>query len=156
MSAYGVPEELDGALAWDWAEERLVPNLNYWLVTVDPAGRPHAMPVWGLWHRATERFWFSCDAGSRKARNLTSNPHVVVTTDDTVEVVSVEGIASAAAADLTIAGAYAEKYETDPVARDELATFVASGSMFVVEPLKAFGIIERPEEFGTRATRWAW
>ena len=34
MPDYGVPDEPEGLLAWDWAVERLVPNHNYWVTTV--------------------------------------------------------------------------------------------------------------------------
>ena len=47
MSAYGVPEELDGALPWSWAEERLAETRNFWLITVKASGRPHSMLIWG-------------------------------------------------------------------------------------------------------------
>ena len=39
MGDYGVPDEVDGALAWSWAQERLVRNKNYWVVTVSAGGR---------------------------------------------------------------------------------------------------------------------
>ena len=160
MADYGVPADLDGALPWSWASERLVANRNYWLVTASDTGRPHAMPVWGVWDRSTERFWFSCDPGSLKARNLEVNPNVVVTTDDTIEVVSIEGSArrhdGATSLCTAIAEAYAAKYENDPEPQAELAAFVLAGAMFEVTPTKGFGVIERAEEFGPRATRWRW
>lgn len=54
---------------------------------------PHSMPVWGVWLRARERWWFSCAATSAKVGRLETNPHVVVAADNTVEVVSLEGVA---------------------------------------------------------------
>ena len=160
MSAYGVPTEVDGALPWQWAEERLVANHNYWVGTVDPQARPHSMPVWGVWMAGDERFWFSCAEASFKARNLAGNPHVVVTTSDTVEVVSVEGTAAPGDKDTSAARAaaetYATKYESDPEKQAALADFVLAGALFVVEPRKAFGIIEHEEDFAAKATRWAW
>ena len=160
MSAYGVPSDVDGALPWRWAEERLVANHNYWVVTVDPQGRPHSMPVWGVWMADDERFWFSCAEGSFKARNLATNPHVVVTTADTVEVVSVEGTAAPGARDTSsaraVAEAYGAKYESDPDKQAALADFVLANALYVVEPVKTFGIIEHEEDFAAKATRWAW
>jgi hypothetical protein len=160
MSAYGVPSDADGALPWEWAERRLVENHNYWVVTVDPQGRPHSTPVWGVWMAGDERFWFSCSEGSLKARNLATNPHVVVTTADTVEVVSVEGTATPASVESsaarTVADAYAAKYEPDPDKRAGLAGFVLANALYVVQPQKAFGIIEHEEQFAATATRWAW
>ena len=66
MPDYGVPADLDGVLPWSWAQERLERTRNFWVVTVDPAARPHAMPVWGVWLSGPQEFWFSCGPGSRK------------------------------------------------------------------------------------------
>lgn len=94
MADYGVPIDLEGALPWGWAAERLAPCRNFWVTTVDPRHRPHSMPVWGVWSEDDQRFFFSCAPSSLKARNLAENPNVVVAIDDTVEVVSVEGVAT--------------------------------------------------------------
>ncbi len=164
MADYGVPADADGALPWSWAEERLLRNRNYWVVTASAGGRPHAMPVWGVWMAATERFWFSCSPNARKARNLAANPQCAITVDDTVECVSVEGRgrradpsdpADAAAIDGMVA-AYLAKYWEDPSVHAEMAAFLRSHAIFEVVPERAFGIIEREEEFSTRATRWRW
>ena len=42
--------------------------------------RPHVMPVWGVW--MDEALWFGSSRGSRKARNLVTNAHCAVTTDN--------------------------------------------------------------------------
>ncbi|MDP2623650.1 MAG: pyridoxamine 5'-phosphate oxidase family protein, partial [Actinomycetota bacterium] len=91
MPGYGVPASPDGLLPWSWAEERLVRSRNYWIVTADGQGRPHALPVWGIWSPGDSVLWFSAAAGSRKARNLAVNPQMAATTEASVEVVSVEG-----------------------------------------------------------------
>ncbi|MCX7894106.1 MAG: putative Ig domain-containing protein, partial [Burkholderiales bacterium] len=49
-----------------------------------------------------DTFWFSCAPSALKARNLRANPHVVVTTHDTVEFVSQDGVAAAAIARASI------------------------------------------------------
>ena len=67
-------------MPWSWAEERLKSSRNYWLVSTWPDGRPHAMPVWGMWHE--DEFWFSSSKPSRKARNLIANPRCVFATED--------------------------------------------------------------------------
>jgi PPOX class probable F420-dependent enzyme len=162
MSDYGVPSDPAGALPWSWAQDRLVANKNYWVVTASASGRPHAMPVWGVWLPETERFWFSCSPNARKARNVAANPQCVVTVDDTVECVSVEGRAriadqndDAAAVDEAVS-AYAKKYCADPAEYAQMDAFVRSHTIIEVTPVVAFGIIEREEEFGERATRWRW
>lgn len=160
MADYGVPADPEGLLPWSWAEERLVANRNYWVVTASAAGRPHAMPVWGVWMVDTERFWFSCGPRSRKARNVAENPQCVVTVDDTVECVSVEGVARVV--DQTTPGvdemvaAYLAKYWADESLHAEMEAFIRRHLIVELTPDRAFGIIERDEEFSQRATRWVW
>ncbi len=166
MADYGVPDELDGVLDWAWASERLERSRNFWVVTASADARPHAMPVWGIWMPADERFAFSCAPNARKARNLRANPRVTITGEDTVEVVVVEGVASEEPADdhPDIVAAWAAKYgageeaqQQDQAASEEqLREFLAGVSLFLVRPERAFGIIERPDDFGPRATRWVW
>jgi PPOX class probable F420-dependent enzyme len=158
MADYGVPEELDGALPWSWAEERLLRNRNYWVVTASASGRPHAMPVWGVWLAETERFWFSCAPSSHKLRNITANPQVVVMVDDTVECVSVEGVARIADGGeaAPMIASYLAKYWDDPAQHPETEAFIRSNAIVEVAPTRAFGIIEREDEFARSATRWSW
>ena len=157
MAAYGEPvDDPEGLLPWSWAESRLVACRNYWLTTVDPDAKPHSMPVWGLWHVDTERFWFSCAPTALKARNLAANPHVVVAIEDTIEVVAIEGVAALQPADQSIAKAIGIKYEDDPERRLALDEFFLSQPMYVVTPVKGFGVIEHEDQFGPRATRWVW
>ncbi|MBA3267912.1 MAG: pyridoxamine 5'-phosphate oxidase family protein [Acidimicrobiia bacterium] len=162
MSDYGVPADPAGTLPWAWAQERLVGNRNYWVVTASASARPHAMPVWGIWLPETDRFWFSCSPNARKARNIAENPRCVVTVDDTVECISVEGRARVVdqardgdAIDHAVAG-YLTKYWDDPAVHPEMNTFVRSHAIVEVTPELAFGIIERDDEFAQRATRWRW
>lgn len=158
MPGYGVPADTEDVLPWSWAQAHLVASRNYWVVTASAAGRPHAMPVWGVWLADREVFAFSCSPGSRKARNIAENPQVVVAAEDTVECVSVEGRAQrcvGTALDVA-AVAWAAKYEEDDAARAELAGFFRRNAAFEVLPERAFGIIERAEDFSRRATRWTW
>lgn len=160
MAEYGVPEDLDGLLPWEWALERLQSSRNYWVTTVSRRGRPHSLPVWGVWGAwGKNEFWFSCAAGSRKARNIAENPRVVVAIDSTVEVVSIEGAASlvgAGAAVDAVIDEYLAKYASESQPAAELAPFLRQHPFHRVEPERGFGIIERAEEFSTRATRWRW
>lgn len=162
MSDYGVPDTPEGALPWSWAAERLERNRNFWVVTATPDGRPSAMPVWGVWLEPTQRFWFSTSPTSRKARNIRANPHVAVLAEDTVECVSLEGTAievdpshDPASVDAAVR-AWVIKYFDDPSARAEADAFMRSHAIFEVTPTRAFGIIERDDEFSERATRWVW
>jgi nitroimidazol reductase NimA-like FMN-containing flavoprotein (pyridoxamine 5'-phosphate oxidase superfamily) len=157
MPDYGVDDQAWSPLPWSWAAERLVASRSFWVVTASAGGRPHAMPVWGVWDDQELRFAFSCGPRSRKARNLAANPQVVVMVDGTVECVSVEGVAAAVAGDERAAhwvGRYLTKYQ--PTAPELTADFVHQNLIVEVEPERAFGIIEREDEFATRATRWVF
>ena len=91
MPGYGTlpADHGTGLLPWSWAEERLARSHDYWLATVMPFGVPHLMPVWGVWH--DDRLWFSSANGSRKARNLATEPRCTMSTDDPLEPVIVRG-----------------------------------------------------------------
>ena len=159
MAGYGVPDSDEGVLPWTWAEERLLGSRSYWVTTVSSAGRPHSMPVWGVWLPERERFWFSCATTARKARNLRAVPSIVVAPDDTVEVVSLEGRAvEVTGGDLNEpVSAYWHKYGAEmEMEQPAVAEFLTSNSSFEVVPERAFGIIGRPGEFSARATRWRW
>jgi hypothetical protein len=159
MADYGVPDDLEGVLPWSWGEERLTGSRNYWVTTVDAGGRPHSMPVWGVWLPDRDRFWFSCSPNARKARNLAVNPQVVVAPTDTVEVVSLEGRAEeVTGGDLTAhVDAYFAKYGDEmDMERPAVEEFLVSHASFEVVPERAFGIIERADDFSQRATRWRW
>ncbi len=160
MSDYGVGAAPEGLLPWSWAEERLAASRNFWLVTVTGDGRPHAMPIWGVWMPERERFGFSCAPTARKVRNLAANPRVVVMGEDTVNVVSIEGTAERLdeqGAD-RMARAWFAKYIDEPGFDDEEAAvgFVMAAAAYEVTPERAFGLIEEPDQFAERATRWVW
>lgn len=72
------------ASAWTTARERLEsPEKGriHWLATVRPDGRPHVMPLLGLWLDGA--FYFVTSEKSRKGRNLGDNPRCVITTSST-------------------------------------------------------------------------
>jgi len=154
MPDYGVDGTKWDGLPWSWAAERLVTNRNFWVVTVSLDGRPHALPVWGVWNDGEHRFAFSCGPRSRKAANLAVNPHVVVTIDATVECVSIEGRATALEGEHADAwiDRYLDRYSAESA--DLSAEFLRANRLFEVRPERAFGIIEREDVFASRATRW--
>ncbi|MHB1585381.1 MAG: pyridoxamine 5'-phosphate oxidase family protein [Acidimicrobiales bacterium] len=157
MPDYGVAEPGWEPLPWAWAAERLRTGRNFWLVTVSQAQAPHALPVWGVWDDGDQRFAFSCGPRSRKARNVVANPQVVVATESTVECLSVEGRARPLVDDgarATWTERYLAKYR--PLSPDLSAAFLDANAMFEVVPERAFGVIEREEEFAGRATRWVF
>ncbi len=157
MPDYGVDTPSWAPLPWSWAAERLAGNRNFWVVTVSADGRPHALPVWGVWDDAEGRFAFSCSPRARKARNLAGNTHAVVMTDDTVECLSIEGQASPVLDEQRLAewiDRYLARYR--PLSQDLSADFLRRHLMMEFVPERAFAIIEREDEFSTRATRWVF
>ncbi len=152
MPGYGVlpATEGSGLIPWSWAEERLVASRTYWVATVWPDGRPHVMPVWGMWHDGS--FWFSSSKPSRKAQNLLADPRCVVTTEDAADPVIVEGRAELVTDPRDLAFILAlenAKYSTDYTI-DLLDPAV--NACFRVRPLWAFGL--RQDDFTGSPTRW--
>ena len=72
---------VDDTTVTPWAEararlEKAEKYRNYWLATVRPDGRPHVMPVIGLWMDGA--FYFITGEGTRKVKNLASNSRCVM------------------------------------------------------------------------------
>src|SRR4051812_39601324 len=103
MPGYGVAGPGDGAglLPWSWAVERLAASPRYWVAAVDGHGRPHVMPVWGVWWDGA--VWFSSSPRSRRARSLGERPACTVATADPHQPVAVEGDAERVADDDAVA-----------------------------------------------------
>jgi PPOX class probable F420-dependent enzyme len=152
MPGYGIrgPAEGTGLLPWSWATERLTRSHDYWLATTRPDGRPHVMPVWGLWW--DDAMWFSSGLRSSKARNLAADTRCAITTDDAQEPVVVQGTA-AIVRDLDTIRDFAErvdaKYETDYGA--DFYDPDVNGT-YRVAPTWAFGLTE--SDFEGSPTRW--
>jgi PPOX class probable F420-dependent enzyme len=154
MPGYGTkgPTEGRGLLPWSWAEERLTRSHDYWVATTRPDGRPHVMPVWGVWDDGA--LWFSSSRGSRKARNLTAEPRCAATTDNAWEPVVIEGVAGIITdhnALVRYIGLENEKYSTD-YSVDFLDPDM--NATFRVAPLWAFSLTE--DDFEGSPTRWSF
>ena len=91
IPGYGISKSKTGMLPWKWAAKTLTESREYWILTVRPDGRPHAMIIWGLWFDGA--FWFGTGGKTQKARNLSRNPNCVVGTQNAAEAVILEGVA---------------------------------------------------------------
>jgi PPOX class probable F420-dependent enzyme len=91
MPGYGIEAGDEGLLDWEAVRDRLRDSHNYWLSTVRPDGRPHAMPVWAVW--LGDAVWFSSSVRSRKIRNLRANAACTITTEDGRAPVVLDGTA---------------------------------------------------------------
>jgi nitroimidazol reductase NimA-like FMN-containing flavoprotein (pyridoxamine 5'-phosphate oxidase superfamily) len=145
---YGIAgtNEGKGLLPWAWVARKMNHCRTFWLATIHAThGRPHVMPVWGVW--LDDAFFFSTGRKSRKGQNLAANPACTIANDDGEEAVVVEGLATQvedAAALERIATAYKKKYKMDPRGMRE--------PIFRVKPSRVFGFVERT--FPQSATRW--
>ncbi len=152
MPGYGTlgPDEGSGLLPWSWAAERLAASHDYWVATTWPDGRPHVMPVWGMWDG--DVLWFSCSRRSRKIRNLSADPRCVVTTDNAQQPVVVEGVAELvddADALARILAMENAKYATDYGIE---ILDPAVNATVRVRPSRVFGLDEA--DFTGSPTRW--
>lgn len=111
----GYVETAKTFLPWSHVEQRLTDALHYWLCTVRPDGRPHAVPKWAVW--LDGKVWFDGSPQTRHARNIAANPAVVVHLESGMDVLIVEGTARESdrpSPDFAarLAAAYTAKYVT--------------------------------------------
>ena len=134
-----------GLLPWTWVTEHLSKAHTYWIATTRTDSRPHVMPVWGVW--VDDCFYFSSGRNSKKVRNLTNNPQVVICAGDDDAGIVVEGRAkevNSGRLKKKVIAAYKAKYETDLEELDE--------PVFAIHPEVVFGFLE--SDFVGSATRW--
>ena len=154
MPGYGILDANAGRglLPWSWTTERLAKSHNYWVATTRPDGRPHVMPVWGVWLGDAEPgggFYFSTGKNTRKAQNLAANPRCVVCAESADEAIIVEGVVEPVD-DPSLYARVADAYEAKYGWRLEQAT----SPVYAVRPSVAFAFIEEAEDFAGTATRW--
>ena len=144
---YGISKSKAGMLPWTWAVKTLSESREYWIVTVRPDGRPHAMIIWGLWFDGA--FWFGTGSKTQKARNLANNPNCIVGTQNAAEAVILEGVAEL----ITDA---AVKKNLEPASQRKYGMSGGGGSepVYRVRPKRVFGLIEK--SFTKTATRWTF
>ena len=89
---YGIlePDQGVGLLPWSRAVERLHSSYIYWVATTTPGGRPHVVPVWGVWLDGT--LYFSNGPTTRTGRNLAANPEVSINLESGEDVLILEGV----------------------------------------------------------------
>jgi PPOX class probable F420-dependent enzyme len=136
-----------GLLPWKCVVEQMAQARNYWIGTVRPDGRPHVMPVWGIW--LNETFLFSTSRGSQKARNLSRNPRLVVHLESGDDVVILEGTAEEITDPVLLeqfAEAYQSKYQFRPGIQD------TKNVTYALRVRVAFSWLEA--DFPGGATRW--
>jgi Pyridoxamine 5'-phosphate oxidase len=144
---------VSGFLPWNRVSHRLRNAESYWVCTTRPDGRPHAMPVWGLWD--DEALWFGSGLESVKAANLEHRRYAVVHLDSADDVVVLEGDVERVrenARGRPVIEAIAEKYQTpiDALAYAEDLAADEGGALFVLHPRTALAWLE-----GAYAETWS-
>lgn len=143
-------DEGPGLLDWDETARRFALPRNYWVGTASKTGRPHAMPVWGVW--LDDRFMFSTSPQSRKARNLRANPQIAVHLEDGAAVIIIEGRATEVR-DRTDLSAFLEAY--NPKYHWNFTLDQVAEGVFAVRPESAFAWLgDEGDAFAGTATRW--
>jgi len=145
-AGYGIRTNGEGTVAWSWVEQQLTRGRNYWVCTTRDDGRPHSMPVWGVW--VDDALLFSTDPTSIKGRNIAARPDIVVHLESGDEVVVLEGRAARMSAGRLTAfvEAYAEKYG------HRVDTDNADYGLYELVPEQA--LAWREADFPTSATRF--
>ena len=83
---YGLPEE---PLDWGTVRGELERARLYWVVTVREDGRPHVVPVDGIW--LEEAWYYGGSDQTVHHRSVVANPEVVMHLEDGMRAVIVEG-----------------------------------------------------------------
>ncbi len=154
VSGYGLLPESEGKglLPWSWATERLEHSRNYWIATTRPNGRPHVMPVWGVW--MDNALYFGTDPASVKGRNIQANPAIAAHLESGDEVVVLEGVAETVSDKALLARlyqVYGVKYDIQlgPQTADDPGDYPYT---LVLRPQRALAWLE--SDFPGTATRW--
>ena len=149
---YGVPTGSEGMLPWSHASTLLETAINYWIGTTRPNGRPHSVPVWGVW--LDDTFYFEGGPDTRRGRNIAANPAVVVHVERDDDIVIMEGDAETILTlDATLAARLVEafgakygpkyNYTPDPAGWE-------GGGLYRVRPQ----VVLAWQHFPGDATRW--
>jgi Pyridoxamine 5'-phosphate oxidase len=148
--SYGVPRSGGRFVAWGHVVERLTRAEAYWIATVTPSHRPHAVPIWGVMLRG-ELYLETGAPETIKNRNLAGNPAVWVHLDGADDAVIVTGNAVTVRPDAALEPQLIEAFHAKyPGYRPEPGGWDGGGLVRVVpDTVLAWG--EMPT-----ATRWRW
>lgn len=90
----------DDPMTWTDVARRLSAARTYWLGTTMPSGAPHAAPVWGA--VVAETLYLYSERSTVKARNIATDPRVVVHLGSGEDVLIVRGTAADAGAPASV------------------------------------------------------
>ncbi|MFI6482965.1 pyridoxamine 5'-phosphate oxidase family protein [Nonomuraea sp. NPDC050663] len=135
--AYGTPTR---TMEWSTVLERLRAAHRFWLATTRPDGRPHSVPIDGVW--VGEAFYFGGSPETVHQRNMAVNQEVVVHVEDTKASIIVEGRAVLVPITDEVLRVTEEKYGWAPPATHE----------WMLEPRRVLAW----DDLSANATRFTW
>lgn len=147
----GYVDNPTSSLSWDYVEKRLGESKNYWLCSVRPDGRPHAVPRWGVF--VDGKFYYDGSPETRHAHNIEENPYVSLHLESGDEALIAEGSCAAAGKPSPeqarkLAAAYCAKYE--PFGYAPEPDQWNEGGLYVFTPVKVLAwtkFMEDPTRF---------
>lgn len=135
---------------WADARDRWQRAEVYWLSTVRPDGRPHVTPLISVW--LNDGAYFCTGPTERKAKNVSGNPHVAMTTGSNALGEGMDLVLEGIASEINdhdelhlIADEYVRKYGADWQFEVRDGAFFGEGGralVFGVAPQKAFGFVK--------------
>jgi hypothetical protein len=135
-------------IEWPSVVDRLRAASAYWLATVTPSHRPHVVPVWGVFVR-DDLFLEIGAPETAKARNLATNPAVVVHLDGVDDAVILFGTAARARPDPALGSELAAAFRAKYAGYAPEATAWDDGGLVRIEPATLLAWRDMPT-----ATRW--
>jgi len=150
---YGLPKTDDGLLPWSYVVERIAQAKNYWVCSVRPNGRPHAVPLWAAW--VDGALYYDGGPTTIHNRNILSNPNVSVHLEDGTQAIIFEGVTSPVSKpDRALAERVAEAYRTKyaDLGYAPKADQWDTGGLYVIKPTRALAWTKFP----TDCTRWTF
>lgn len=149
MKHYGISTEPDGLMDWGLIDVRLEKSRNYWVTSTRDDARPHAAPVWGIWHEG--KLYFGSETRSVKSRNIATRPAIVIHLESGDDVVTLEGEAHPVNDETLynkISILYAEKYAVS------LSAFQTRGTTELLSFTPQTGMAWLETDFPKTATRF--
>jgi hypothetical protein len=149
---YGIPENNEGLLPWSFVEERMTAAKNYWIGTATIQGKPAATPVWGAW--VNGKLYFDGAPSTRRGRNISRNPQVVVHLESGDQVLILEGqaVILSGAPERGLAEMLSREYTAKygPLGYSPSPESWDGGGLFVFTPQTVMGWTKFPQD----VTRW--
>ncbi|MEU6072859.1 pyridoxamine 5'-phosphate oxidase family protein [Micromonospora sp. NPDC047074] len=143
-------------MPWSQARDRLAEAGEFFLSTVRPDGRPHAVPLLAVW--LDDAMYFCSSKSAHKVDNLAANPNCVLTVGGPDLDLSIEGTASQVTDPATlkrVTDGYGNKYGWEVTVVDGGIDGDGIGpSPYIVYEVTPRKVIGMDKESGFSATRW--